>query len=129
MNTRQTELRTRLEELRDIRALLVSGWTQNASARDAGGNAVHPTVAEACAWCVFGAFVRVTGRHAFGEGPDATYVYITRALPKYGPVTYSAPSDFNDNPSTTHEQVLALLDVAADLVERDIFTARNEVAR
>lgn len=83
-------------------------WTQRSYARDANGLSTHPRGAGASSFCLLGAL-----RHAAEADPvaintarDVLSHVILRETGHDGAVC------FNDHPSTTHDQVIHVLDMA-----------------
>lgn len=86
-------------------------WTKGAGARDADGNPVGDRYRGAICWCLDGAL----RRHRFKFDPSGEDY--TRALRALGKIARSRSNHtgivaFNDNPKTTHADVLSLLDEA-----------------
>lgn len=94
---------TALDLLREGRERVARGWTQGAYARDAAGRSVYAWTPEACAWCALGA-MRGVGRS--GAEYDEARATLERLTPA------RSVSSFNDAPTTTQADVLALFDRA-----------------
>lgn len=84
-------------------------WTKGAYARNAAGNECLPIADEACCWCLRGAFIRCYADTKTGEAAGRKLLVALNALDdKYkGRITM-----FNDNPSTTFEDIRRLLELA-----------------
>lgn len=98
---------TPAELLRKARALLEmqNHWTKRAFALNAEGYVTDPTGNDAVCWCSVGAIRRVAG------GAHRTAVIeSTNALTACLSGRYI--SEFNDDPNTTHADVLAMFDRA-----------------
>lgn len=87
-------------------------WTRGVYARDAEGRETASRSESAVCWCVHGAIRKVTGS-----------VYDTLFSGRYAqaalPEGYSEVHEFNDDPKTTHSDVLALFDRAIKLAKRE----------
>ena len=82
-------------------------WTKGAFARDSNGMAVMELNEEAVCWCIMGAvFACDNTNDQFVDG-----VYIVSQL--IFTMGYPTVSSFND--SSTHEQVLSMLDAAIEI--------------
>lgn len=106
------------ETLRSMRKLLATpeSWNQKSSARDSEGKPVAPELPEAVCWCLSGALARVTYHEPIRD--------------KYGCRLYREVHDFfdqklnmnmiifNDDPITTHDDILSLLDYAIEKAEQ-----------
>lgn len=84
-------------------------WTKGGSARDNLGRVVYAASPAACCWCAFGAVSRMGCPEldwylvaAAGLDPDATGI-----------------AGFNDDPATTHADILALFDRAIELAAEE----------
>lgn len=95
---------TTKEVLIKARALVEKGWTKGAGARRANGASVYPDDNEACRWCILGA-VNAAEYHD-RELRLRAITKLKAAIPKAG------IADFNDDPATTHADVLAAFDRA-----------------
>ena len=107
--------------------LLEQGWCQGTMARDADGVRTHASDDEASSWCLRGAVSRATyelllgydgrpmsQRQTFVFGVDGVYPRVHRLLDEV-----AAPLDpvsFNDDPSTSREDVLLLVKRAREAV-------------
>ena len=85
-------------------------WTRGLNARDAHGQDVRPNSLEAVCFCARGAIIRSAGF----EHIDA-YELLQNALPIGGNDFVPA---YNDNPDTTHADIMALFDRAIELAEK-----------
>jgi hypothetical protein len=94
-----------------------SHWTQGAYARDASGRVVHPRSPAAVCWCIVGAVKRADVRTERSEEDDGLRVLLRLFHPSTGQLkdklyAFWVMTDWNDDPSRTHADVLALLDEA-----------------
>jgi hypothetical protein len=89
-------------------------WTQGAFARNALGRNVHPTHPSACCFCVEGA-VRYADMRLPGSQRGAARTQLDTTAYEISGNCYAAA--FNDAPSTTHADVLALFDRAIEREE------------
>lgn len=80
-----------------------SAWTKNVAARNAIDNVVHPASARAVCWCLEGALAKAGGCTNDDYQTFRRLITGTRAM-----------SEFNDDPATTHADVLAALDRAIE---------------
>ena len=87
-------------------------WTKEASARGASGRAVDPKGKSGVKFDTFGAVLRVGGHRAM----EKTLAFQRRALPdEYG----KNIGAFADDPRTTHADVMAYMERAICLAERE----------
>lgn len=95
----------RVKVLRQAKRILSkkSAWTRHCLAVDKFGLPVLPTSSKAVAFCMLGAVSKA--KHDLGVGTSAC-----SALYKVIPT--GLVGTFNDNPSTTHEDVLRMFDKA-----------------
>lgn len=102
---------TPAEVLRAARALIEvpERWTKCAFARDAKGIVVSEDEESAVCFCVLGAIYR----HPPSPLTDGARWFLDESLPE----TFLGVGTFNDHPSTTHADVLALFDRAIALAE------------
>lgn len=98
-----------LEDLKAVRSLLSvpERWTKNVYAR-AGKKRIGPLNDEATCWCVLGAVRRVTKL----PEDSAYFTVVTSAIAAQLPEGAPRIHKWNDDPSRTHADVLALLDKA-----------------
>lgn len=102
------------ELLTGIRELLAvpERWTKGWFARDKEWNPRAADSPDATCWCLYGAAMKVGG----AEGNQATgrlAISLRDCIPAWcrrGELSYIA--EFNDDPETTHEQIIAALDCA-----------------
>jgi hypothetical protein len=88
------------------------GWTQRGFALDHGGNEVD--VDKACRFCMLGALHAVTeSQRTINDARLALARAIGCDRGSFSPII-----DFNDAPSTTHADIIALFDRAIDAEER-----------
>ena len=125
---------TTRELLRKARSIIEDPkrWCKHLTATTVSGKACHPHSDEAFRFCLYGAMDRAEafagGGHA-GIGRAYTVAGIGRAYTvacnaltdicrreKYddGWVKYSGPVAFNDDPKTTHSDVMKLIDMAIE---------------
>lgn len=93
---------TAADILRGARALIATGWTQGAWARDRDDKVVHPRDGDACCWCLDGAIVAVS------DVPLGESGLAFEALANIQPL----PMIWNDQPGRRQSEVLALFDRA-----------------
>ncbi len=106
-----------LELLRVARERLASpeGWTREVYARNASGERVPFSSPDACSFCVRGA-VLVVSKGVGVLTYSNTIAALLKALPSPWRET-ELMSDFNDAPTTTRADVLALFDRAIAALE------------
>jgi len=102
---------TALELLREAKRLIEEkGWTQGDFARNSRGNGVSVVSRTATCFCAFGAL------QANAVGHAASYIaacdILEACLPEKSVVSY------NDHPTTTKADILALYDRAIERAER-----------
>ena len=103
---------TPLDVLRDTREFLSdpARWTKGTAARDANGDPCEVEYEHAKSFCLLGATLYTTlGRPSLF---DRTKDYLSYVLDS--PLNLR---QLNDNPATTHEEILALLDRAIAFAE------------
>lgn len=89
--------------------LLMTGWCQGASARDAVGEVIDPSSAFARQWSIAGALERVWRRSTFD--PDVALSAFVRASLALAAATGDAPQRWNDEAGRTFDETLeAVLD-------------------
>jgi len=98
------------EDLITARAKVETGWCQGTNARDAQGQPILAEYPDATKFCAMGALVSVCG-HYF---PAHLSVLCSVLQGRDHQWTVSA---YNDHPSRTQEEVLALFDKAIARVE------------
>ena len=107
----KTKEQTARDVLLEVRALLAepTRWTKGAYGKDARGVRVGARSSNAVCWCLVGAY-----QHSHPEGTSRR-----RAFDLLGSVASDwhgrSLQDFNDDPATTHADVLALIDRALEL--------------
>ena len=107
---------TVLTVLSDARALLAEPgvWTQTSFARDAQGQPCESSSPEACQFCALGAIERAEHtRYGFAMHWSASREALVAALPQGA---LDSVMVFNDNPTRTVDEVLALFDRAVTLL-------------
>jgi hypothetical protein len=95
--------------------LVLSGWSQHASARDAAGNEVEPSSALARSWSATGALERVWRRG--DPDPDRLAAFM-RANLALAAVVSDLPKVWNDADGRTLRQILDAIAEAADTTRR-----------
>ena len=96
-------------------------WGKNAEAYDIDGEKIRPTSDKACCWCPFGALnkARFDGNHSY-KALNSARRHLANAM---WPVSerecsleyerlYNDIAQFNDQPKTTHENVMKAFDIA-----------------
>lgn len=101
---------TDMEVLTAARTLVAKGWTRAAEARTADGSWCDAFASNATQFCVFGALQRVCGRV-----DNRLCAYLRQFLPN----EFLWLSDYNDAPTTTQADVLALFDRAIQEAQHD----------
>jgi rhodanese-related sulfurtransferase len=95
------------DKLREARALIERGWTQEAYSRSDDGRDALFSDAEAVCWCAVGAMAEV-GLASLCE------MYFRRVIDWPGGII-----SWNDAPERTQAEVLAAFDKAIELAEDD----------
>ena len=96
-------------------AVIESGWTQNAFARDAAGHSTNPCGSEAKSWCLGGALIAVLDASRYDKvrrlNNEKRIIELAEnlGLPDGREVLW------NDDPNRTKEHVVRLLQKAATL--------------
>ena len=104
-----------LSLLVDARALVESGWSQEADARDSDGEPVEPWEERATSWSLLGAIVAVLEREAARER-DIPLNELAAALTALAQrVDSDSLSAWNDAPERSARDVADALTVAAEL--------------
>ena len=87
-----------------------SRWTQGISARDARGYATYISNPAARSWCLWGGCVRIYG----GTGPIFNEIFkkLEQAVKQYTGEDDSSPTSFNDRPTTSIEDIQAVVKLA-----------------
>jgi hypothetical protein len=114
MNTKQV-----VADLSALHALLKTGWTQRAMARDEKGY-VARTLNTASCWCILGGAHKLTGSYT---KRNAELVNAIRSHPIIQ--AYNKPMlgyisgivDYNDAPDRTQDQVLRLIEETTTMVK------------
>jgi hypothetical protein len=104
-----------LRLLRDARQLVAASWCRGADARDACGSEVPPWDDRATSWSVLGAVVAVLEEEATlsGEVPLDQLGAALYALAEL--IETDSLVEWNDEPWQTQENVVTVLDRAADM--------------
>lgn len=109
-----------VERLIVIRGLLAdpSAWTKAAMARASDGRAVSLHGGGACMWCLDGAL-----SHDAPGGSSLSAFKLERVTRSYVRLALGGLDrsiwGFNDDPSTTHADILAVLDRAIELAKQE----------
>jgi hypothetical protein len=77
-------------------------WIKGGYAKDLGGNSVCSDSYSAVCWCIFGAI----GEDTFEGNEEVIHHTLKTLTPAYSVL------DFNDDPNTTYEDVIRVLDKA-----------------
>ena len=95
--------------LSDARKLIEKpeNWTKGAHARDAAGESVDYDSLAALSFCASGALEKVHKDYG-----SVIWTKAYSALLKSIPNEYLDVADYNDDPETTHEDILRLFDIA-----------------
>jgi hypothetical protein len=109
------EVSTVAEKLREARALIAKGWTQDAEARNAAGadiQDVDPAFedVEPVCWCAAGAIFWATGIDEYSTAADVLVAAIGERTRHFIP-------QWNDAPERTQAEVLQAFDRAIELAE------------
>lgn len=83
-----------------------SSWTKGKPARNAEGNRIAPTSDNAVCWCLLGAIYRIT---YYDHNLFTVICGIMNRL-----VNSLGLSTYNDDPTTTHADILKLIDTAIE---------------
>ena len=97
-----------------IKLLREKGWTKHESAVDAEGNRVDFKSSAACAFCIYGAFGRVTGEWELDqpltrEFTNLLFAVLPRRDAEDGP---DRILDFNDKEAESVDEIVAALEKA-----------------
>ena len=105
--------------LEDVRALLSDrgAWVQGDFAVSKDGTPTPLSCSSACAWCLIGALHKVTQPFNCEDDSNA-YHAIHLAIREETGSGISDIVDFNDHPSTTHADVLRVLDRAIEISQQ-----------
>ena len=93
-------------------------WVKGSLAEDHFGEEMYPTNSYACRWCLEGAIIKATaldGYEVKDHIPSPIEIAVD-VLHRDGFTGYL--DDFNDDESTTHKDVLDLLDKAIEAADR-----------
>jgi hypothetical protein len=106
------EVSTVAEKLREARALVAKGWTQDADARNAAGEDLEEVYHELgdttpVCWCAGGAIHQVAGQ--------SSYISVAKVFGSAIGVEFIP--DWNDAPGRTQAEVLQAFDRAIELAE------------
>jgi len=100
--------------LRFARALLATGWSQGAQARDEHGEAVDPLDERAESWSLTGAIKTVV--NDAGDQTQETERLARTALAVMLAIRVEQLEAWNDSPERTQHEVLAACDSASEVV-------------
>lgn len=90
--------------LEEAYELILSGWCQGASARDASGKEIEPSSAFARQWSASGAIERVWRRATID--PNVAIDAYAHAHTSFAAVVHRQPQEWNDAPGRTVREVL-----------------------
>lgn len=116
-----------LEIIKEARSIIENekNWTKNLMARTKDGNLVQSYSEEAVCWCMAGALHRAFNKfQLYGEYKGTTIVEEFNNIIKNqntnsnGTPIHLNVSAFNDDPDTTHEDVLRVFDRVIEKYER-----------
>lgn len=96
------------DKLREARALIERGWTQEEFARSKTGRTVKTNSPQAVCWCAYGALIQV-------DGESDAYPWLCKAIDPEGDMV----TRWNDAPERTQAEVLEAFDKAIDLAEQE----------
>ena len=103
--------------LREARALVAAGWSQQARARDADSQPTDPWSPSARSWSVIGALVAAWASHRpSGSEREAAIRAFQEANLALLAVLGDSPASWNDAPGRTQQEALAALDRAIERV-------------
>ena len=103
------------ELLREARALIERGWTQDVMACDKDGEEIDSCDDRAAQWCAVGAIERVTAGGAHNHYREMR-VALTAARP-VNKDRFTTTIGWNDHPLTTQSEVLETFDRAIAAAE------------
>ena len=97
-----------VQDLKAARAVIEKPetWTKGFYAHTATGEDVESEHPDATCWCVIGAVEKVTSEGHWMRAQNVIH-YLGHYVPRRGYV-----AKFNDDPNTTHEDILAVFDKA-----------------
>ena len=107
-----------------VAAILERGWCQGVYARDSRGHEVAPSDPSATSWCLRGAIVK-----AYGETTDASVNYRMMLLDLCDDFKRCSITTWNDTPSRTKAEVVALAKRADEEYNRIAIASNNEEER
>lgn len=100
-----------------------TAWCKANGAEDREGRMVAAYSKTACAWCLFGALIAdSTDKFALDKPASTADALVIEAINQRWPervteFTGLEEVGFNDHPQTTHDDVMAVLDVALELAK------------
>lgn len=110
---------TALELTKKVRTLLTNrkNWMKNSFAKNAQGTSVSENAHDAVCFCLSGAFSNAAGSNhqKWADGYAEFRTVAARCRPDFAYIDPFSPSTFNtigfnDDPATSHKDVLSLLD-------------------
>lgn len=112
-------MKTTKQILIDAKQLLIDkGWTQGSFAKDTNGMPVHHYRDTAVCFCLAGAVRRAN------DGVSGNFTEVADILADLIPDVYEGEvACFNDDESTTKDDVLAVLDKAIEVAQSDYYKA------
>jgi hypothetical protein len=85
-------------------------WCKGELAKDAYGNAVNEASETACKFCAIGALYRESSKSGIVD--EVLVAHARVALSNRLATGWECPAAYNDGPTTTHADVLAMYDAA-----------------
>lgn len=115
-------MKTPLTILTEMRELLTDPghWIKGTLARDASGRLAYSRCRTACQWCLDGALIRA----AAGTMRDVVARIVrllANAVTAHTGGRHSHHIAFNDDPTTTHADVLRVLDLARSYAAEEVY--------
>jgi hypothetical protein len=103
-----------VELLRRASGLIRRGWAQHAESRDGAGAEVEPWLPAATCWSLLGALVAALEEQTV-RGEDLPLAQLADALDALALfVDSDSLADWNDDPKRTRDDVLSVLEAAAE---------------
>lgn len=106
------------EQLKEIRKLIENpeNWTKRFYARDKFDREVYDVSEEACKWCLLGAINRIMRSKENYKNYLVVILILENAIRSI--TNHYNIVKFNDDPKTTHEDILNLLDKCIEKVSQ-----------